>query len=140
MLDMTLAMVMALICILLHFEAISLIGRFITAAHSARVALLVTWASLFAAHIAQIWLYAGVYWLCAQIGLGTIDGVSSFLDYGYFSAVVYTTLGFGDLLPGEGVRILAGSEALVGLCLIAWSATITYGRVIAQSSPPTPPT
>jgi len=58
------------------------------------------------------------------------------LDYGYFSAVVYTTLGFGDLVPAPGIQILAGSEALVGLCLIAWSAAITFNRILPDSEPP----
>ena len=84
----------------------------------------------------EIWLYALAYWACDIFGIGSLQGMTSSLDYGYFSAVVYTTLGFGDIVPQDGIRMLAGSEALVGLCLIAWSATVTYARVRSWENEP----
>jgi hypothetical protein len=44
----------------------------------------------------------------------------------YFSASVFTTLGFGDLSPVGPIRFVAGTEALTGLVLIGWSASFTY--------------
>jgi hypothetical protein len=40
--------------------------------------------------------------------------------------VSYTSLGLGDVYPQGGVRLLTGVEALVGLLMIAWSASFTY--------------
>lgn len=120
------AILMALISVLVHFEALIIVERVRERIKSFRLSLLGAWFGLLLAHVLEIWLYAAAYWACDRLGVGTLRGMVNSLDYAYFSAVVYTTLGFGDILPDEGLRMLAGSEALVGLCLIAWSATITY--------------
>lgn len=44
----------------------------------------------------------------------------------YFSVVVYTTLGLGDLVPEGAIRFLTGTEALTGSVLITWSASFTF--------------
>jgi hypothetical protein len=134
MLDMALALVMGLICIFVHFEALSVIVRVVGSIKSTRISLLATWTGLFFAHIVEIWIYALAYMGCAKLGIGELHGVSSWLDYGYYSSAVYTTLGFGDIVPSAGVQLLTGSEALVGLSLIAWSATVTYGRVLLHQN------
>ena len=43
-----------------------------------------------------------------------------------FSLVTYTSLAYGDIAPLGPARLLAGIEALIGLGLIAWSASFTY--------------
>jgi hypothetical protein len=48
------------------------------------------------------------------------------LDQVYYSAVVYTTLGFGDVVPGGAIRFLTGVESVTGLVLITWSASFTF--------------
>ena len=136
MLDMGIALIMALVCIAVHFEALMLIERVVSTLHSARISLLVSWTGLFFAHVLEIWIYALAYLGCARAGIGDLQGVSTMLDYAYYSAVVYTTLGFGDIVPDRGVQLLTGSEALVGLSLIAWSATVTYARVLLHKKPP----
>ena len=52
----------------------------------------------------------------------------NFIDFFYFSISCYTTLGIGDVYPLGNMRITTGIEALVGLMLIAWTATfkLTY--------------
>jgi hypothetical protein len=40
---------------------------------------------------------------------------SNYLDNLYFSIVTFTTLGYGDFVPAEAFRLLAASEALLGL-------------------------
>ncbi len=127
--DMLLALLMALLCIGVHFEALLVIEKLAGALSSVRRALLLTWVGLLIAHVLQIWLYALVYYLAVMGGVGQLAGAETISDYAYYSAVVYTTLGFGDLVPDAGLQLLTGSEALVGLSMIAWSATITYGRV-----------
>jgi len=44
----------------------------------------------------------------------------------YFSAVTYSTVGFGDVIPTGPLRFLVGTEALTGFVLITWSASFTY--------------
>ena len=40
--------------------------------------------------------------------------------------MVYTTVGFGDLVPDGPIRMIASTEALVGLAMITWSASFSY--------------
>ena len=47
-------------------------------------------------------------------------------DFLYFSAVNYTSLGYGDIHPLGSIRAIAVTEALTGLMMIAWSASFTY--------------
>ncbi len=80
-------------------------------------------------HVIEVWIFGLVYFLTFKIGgVGDISGEFTYqlLDCVYFSFVNYTTLGYGDLVPVGHVRFIAGSEALVGLVLIAWSASFTY--------------
>ena len=40
----------------------------------------------------------------------------------YFSAVTYTTTGYGDVVPSPQWRMVAGIEALTGILMCGWSA------------------
>lgn len=83
----------------------------------------------FFAHAIEMALYGGtLYALVTWLGAGQLSGNSGFswLSCLYFSAETYTSLGFGDLTPVGPVRLLAGTEALNGLLLVAWSASFTY--------------
>jgi hypothetical protein len=51
---------------------------------------------------------------------------NSLLDYVYFSAVIFSTLGLGDLVPSGSIRFMVGTEAVSGFILISWSAAFTY--------------
>ena len=42
------------------------------------------------------------------------------------SFTVYTSLGFGDIVPIGDLRFLCGLESLIGLVMIAWSASFMY--------------
>ena len=84
---------------------------------------------LLSIHIFEIWIFGFSYYLAEKVvGGGTILGtrVEGFLEYIYFSAVTYTTIGYGDLLPMGPIRFMAAVEALTGLLMIAWSASLTY--------------
>lgn len=81
------------------------------------------------AHLLEICLFAVAFWAMQyHWGLGTIIGPleDNWLDFFYFSAATYTTLGMGDLLPTGFVRLVAAIESLAGLVLIGWSASFTY--------------
>ncbi|TFH87896.1 two pore domain potassium channel family protein [Billgrantia azerbaijanica] len=117
-------------CILLHYEASIRLWRQKRLSHrSLRRRFLVLIFGLFAAHVAEIWLFAAATALLLEHplagGLGGIS-VANFFDYVYFSAITYTTLGYGDLVPQGPVRFLMGTEALTGFMLITWSASLTF--------------
>ena len=71
------------------------------------------------------------HWLLTWPATGHLSGAmsESILDMVYFSAAVFTTVGFGDLSPTGPIRFVAGAEALTGLVLIGWSASFTYLEV-----------
>lgn len=84
---------------------------------------------LFTAHIAEIALYGGTYALAEHAFLlGGFAGepIAAPLDYFYFSATAYTSLGIGDIFPTGHIRFLTGVEALNGLLLVAWSASFLF--------------
>lgn len=60
--------------------------------------------------------------------LGVFEGaaVESVMSYLYYSGVVYTTLGLGDVQPLGHIRFITAIEALNGLVLITWSASFTF--------------
>ena len=127
------ALIVALVCVLIHSEAVVWADRFQERATSERRGLILVWILLLWAHVVEIWLYALTYWVVDALGGGNVTDASTLMDFVYYSAVVYTTLGFGDLVPEGGLRMLTGSEALVGLSLIAWSATVTYALVARRN-------
>ena len=92
----------------------------------------------FFAHAVEITIYGGAYlaavrWLdpaglhnLLPLPPGTTPAPLTWADCLYFSAVAYTSLGFGDIAPAGPLRLLTGVEALNGLLLIAWTASFTY--------------
>ena len=80
-------------------------------------------------HIIEIWIFGFTYYALLNLGdFGHLEGVpvSGFLDCVYFSATVFTTLGFGDIIPHGPIRFVTGTEAVAGLTLITWSASYTF--------------
>ena len=47
----------------------------------------------------------------------------------YFSMVTYTTVGYGDLLPPEGLRLGAGVLGLTGILMCGWSTGVFFAVV-----------
>ena len=77
----------------------------------------------------EIWIFGLTFWILLKWpALGFISGQEAdlVLDAVYFSASTFSTVGYGDLTPVGPIRLLAGSEALVGFVLITWSASFTY--------------
>lgn len=90
--------------------------------------LIIVFAAL-AAHLAEVGIYAAAYALGnGVLAIGGFGGftVTEPLDYLYFSIVMYTSLGIGDVYPTNHFRFIAGIEALNGLLLIAWSGSFIY--------------
>jgi hypothetical protein len=58
-----------------------------------------------------------------------LDAMPDLASALYFSAVTYTTTGYGDLvLPGEW-RLLGGIEALTGILMCGWSTGFFFAVV-----------
>jgi hypothetical protein len=94
-----------------------------------RIGVLVVMLGLLVAHVLEILIFAlGYIVMQYGLGLGHITGMSegNLFDFIYFSSVVYTTVGFGDLLPVGAIRILTAAEGLAGLAMITWSASFTF--------------
>lgn len=113
----------------LHYEALrTLHVRLPRLRIPHRTKLLVVMAGAFLAHGAEILMFGtAMYVLILWGGAGSLGSAKpSLTNCMYLSAETYTSLGFGDLTPTGPVRLLAGTEALLGLLLIGWSASFTY--------------
>ncbi|ASK19154.1 ion channel [Halomonas sp. N3-2A] len=118
------------IAVLLHYESLWLISRQIEQSHKPhRQRILGMAFGVLLTHVAEIWLFGMTgWWLTALNGIGALRGYDSFnlLDYIFFSAVTYTTVGYGDIYATGPVRFLYGTLALTGFVLITWSASFTF--------------
>ncbi len=130
LLALVLSAVLVVACVLIHYEVLrftsTLLGRLTI---SPRSRILVVMAAVFLAHTLEVWMYAVVYFLVADhLGLGSFGGTLEhhFGDYLYFSTSTYSSLGYGDIYPLGGLRIMAGIETVTGLVMIGWSASFTY--------------
>jgi hypothetical protein len=116
--------------VFLHYETLRACIQFLPKlAHRRRrrVALLIL--IILITHAAEIWLFAfGYYLLLTFEGLGELAGASPgvLTDYVYYSSMVYTTVGFGEIVPRGPIRFMSGMEALTGLVMITWSASFTF--------------
>jgi 1-acyl-sn-glycerol-3-phosphate acyltransferase len=125
------SIVVVVTCVVLHYEALSylsgLLKRLISVRPRHRILLLIF--SILFIHVIEIWIFGGTYFLLIQHeGSGALvaSHAVEFLDSIYFSAVCFTTLGLGDVVPMGAVRFLAGSEALTGFVLVTWSASFAF--------------
>ena len=123
-----LSVVIVGLCIVIHYEALNLINSFTRKFRRHRTGLMVAMFGLFAAHVVEIWVYAGGYYVAIDwLALGTITlDNPTWFEFVYYSAMVYTTVGFGDIVPQGALRMISMSEGLSGLSLITWSASFTF--------------
>lgn len=125
-----------LVAVVFHYEVLSTLNRWAcrrmhasAPSHRPHYTLLIIMLALLVTHVLEIWLFAGGYWLlAANEAFGELTGYDEFgfLDYVYFSATSYTTVGWGDLYAVGPLRFLAGTESLAGFMLITWSASFVY--------------
>ena len=71
---------------------------------------------MFVATILEAGIWASLY--CV---LGAIEEFEAAL---YFSMVTFTTLGFGDVVAGDGWRLLSSLEAANGILMFGWTTAI----------------
>jgi len=118
------------LCVVAHYEVLSACNRYLPllTTHRRRRVLILIFIVL-VTHVAEIWLFGiGYFLLSRQYALGDLVGLptTELPDFVYFSAVTYSTLGFGDAVPVGAIRFLAGTEALTGFVMITWSASYAF--------------
>ena len=121
--------VIVTVCVVLHYEALRFLSRTVGVHVHKRIGVLVVMLGLLLAHIAEISIFAlGYRTMQVYAELGHIAGLNenNLFEFIYFSSVVFTTVGFGDLIPIGPIRVLTAAEGLVGLAMITWSASFTF--------------
>ncbi len=112
------------------YECMCLLLRFISHFKFSPRGLLYTLITgFFLAHGLTIILYAMIYWMLVHwFGYEQLSGLvnNHYLSYLYYSATTYSSLGVGDVFSAGGLRFITGLQAINGLILIAWSATVAY--------------
>ncbi len=81
------------------------------------------------AHLLEILLFAGgMQFLVGQGKYGELisDHPVEFTDVVYFSAITYTTVGYGDITPTNWLRFIVAIESLTGVVLVAWTASLIF--------------
>jgi len=119
------------VVVLVHYEGLNLLSRWLAHRHESqrRRKELYGIFGVLGLHVVELWIFGLTAWGLLQVpNTGSVAGVHALglLDAVYLSATTYTTLGFGDLMPVGPIRFLAGTIALTGFVLIAWSASFTY--------------
>lgn len=125
-------LVVMVLAVLLHHEVLNtLYHRLPALGERTRLRMLLLLLTTMTVHTVEIWLFGGAYWFLLGQGMGrlTTNTEPDLFDLLYFSASTYTTAGYGDVVVEGPVRILAGTEALMGLVLITWSASFTYSEL-----------
>jgi hypothetical protein len=117
------------LCVLVHYEGLlHTFHRLSGLRVRSRTKVLYGIGAVVVLHMAEIWIFGLFLWgllfwpACGRLGAEP----QHLLDVVYFSAVTFTTVGFGDLVPSGPIRFVSGMEALTGLVLITWSASFTY--------------
>ena len=115
-------------CITVHYEALRGLEKLSQKLKLHRWMVLITMYGLLMAHVIEIWIF-GVGYMFAErwLNIGLVTSVTDdWFDYIYYSAMVYTTVGFGGLVPDGPIRMITSTEALIGLAMITWSASFSY--------------
>jgi len=79
-------------------------------------------------HLAEIAAWAFVY--CWK------DAMADLPSALYFSAVTYTTTGYGDLVLPQEWRLVGGVEALTGILMCGWSTGFFFAVVSRMGAAP----
>ena len=123
------------VAVMLHYEGLRILSdRLMVAGHNLRrrrIVLLIL--ALLFLHVLEVWIFGIAYYVLLQFdGFGALLGETSmaFVDCIYYSAAVYTTVGFGDIYPVGAIRLMTGTEAITGLTMITWSASYTFVEML----------
>jgi hypothetical protein len=117
------------------YEILAVLWHYLPRLPIGRLRVAIVMGAIFPTLILGIWLYGiAYYWLDDKGIIGSFAGSHTangdLLTHIYYSAVIYTSLGLGDIIPTGGMRFLTGVEVLNGLVLIGW--TVSYAFLAMQ--------
>lgn len=115
-----------------HYEALKWLAARARTRRITRYSIPITLILLISVHIVEILAYAFGYWLAAEpLALGQFGGRAkmSALDYFYYAAETYSSLGYGDIFPKGEIRLIASIGPLNGILLLAWSGSFLFALV-----------
>jgi disulfide bond formation protein DsbB len=116
-----------ILCIAIHAAFMIVVVRVahaVVARVSARAPLLLiatmiaTVSVLLIAHVLEV-----IVWTLAY---GAVGAAPAGADLLYFAFVNYTTLGYGDVIPTEGWRLLGPATAMCGVLMFGWSTAVIF--------------
>jgi hypothetical protein len=124
------------VCVVIHAASVTSALRWVRTRavasaegqHLARIWLFVriaAWIILF--HLLEICVWGTFYWW-----KGAMPDLPAAM---YFSAVTYTTTGYGDLVLPADWRLVGGVEALTGILMCGWSTGFFFAVVSGLQRP-----
>ena len=116
------------LCVVIHAGAVTSALRWVRRQPDASGAFW-PWTWLFirvAGWIVMFHLIEIMVWALYYCGSGAMPDLPS---SAYFSAVTYTTTGYGDLVLPEAWRLVGGVEALTGILMCGWSTGFFFAVV-----------
>lgn len=75
-------------------------------------------------HIVEVIIWAVVYLMLVHA-----QPIDSFEESIYFSAVSFTSLGYGDIVLEEPWRLLSAIQAMTGILVCGWSTALLFAVV-----------
>ena len=122
---------LVILTVIIHYEGLRRVSVRLAMSDGAqmrrKVMLAVLW--IFAIHLVEIGLYAfGIWFADIVVDVGSFSGMreGGLLDYFYFSAEAFSSLGLGDMYPIGPLRLVVSIEPINGLLLIGWSTSYTF--------------
>jgi len=122
----------------LHYEGLRLLNKMKIQGLNDRHRIIFMILCIMLLHIVEVWIFGiAYYWLLLQGQFGSFEGIANvaLFDAVYFSATVFSTLGFGDIVPIGAIRFMTGTQSIAGLTLITWSASFTFLEMMSFKKP-----
>jgi hypothetical protein len=117
----------------IHYEGIRRMDDYARAhPRGAYPTLLAVISGLIGLHLAEIGLYAALFAFAdGPLDIGAFHGAPAMgpLDYFYYAAEAYASLGYGDVYPTGAMRLMGAVAPLNGLLLMAWSGCFLFSLV-----------
>jgi hypothetical protein len=82
------------------------------------ITMIATVSILMAAHVLEVFVWSLAY--------SIVDAAPAGTNLVYFAFVNYATLGYGDVVPVEGWRLLGPITAMNGALMFGWSTAVIY--------------
>lgn len=78
-----------------------------------------------------IWLFLAICVICWgwSLLLVALGGFETTEEALYFSTVAFTTVGFGDVVLGQDLRLLGGFMAANGMIIFGWTTALVFVAV-----------